>query len=371
MNEPTDMWYVRLPDGKVLRAGSTNAVRHHLETGRIPLDSRVRRAHHEEWVALQRTESFAEFIKHRLGRGGNAIPDSPRPSYPFLDLGAKTEGSTARRDNHLRLQTVGVRGLIEELMTALDSALLRGKLLIAGLVGLGGGIILLLLQYLGIPASAPWPRVAWLGAGLALIVVEAVAAALVSNMVFIELTRLRPARWSEARAAFGRNAVRIIVAHLVVVGSLVAVILALHELLDWLLVQQAVEVLVAVTLVVRILFEALLGPILLLALLLAPIVVIEECSAGRALGQWLEFVRSHRTRVFVYEALAGAVGIVASLPLLLPVAVTAWLTPLDTSHGAVRHATLVLMAGVALTPFVAYVMVANVFIYLNLRYEQR
>jgi hypothetical protein len=370
MNESTDMWYVRLPDGKVLRAGSTNAVRHHLETGRIPLDSRVRRAHHEEWVALQRTESFAEFIKHRLGRG-IAIPDSPRPSYPFLDLGAKTEGSTSRRDNHLRLQTVGVRGLIEELMTALDSALLRGKLLIAGLVGLSGAISLLLLQYLGMPASIPWPLVAWLGAGSALILVEAIGAALVSNMVFIELTRLRPARWSEAGTALSRNAVRIIAAHLIVVSSLVAVVLALHELLDWLLVQQAAEVLVAVTLVVGILFEALLGPILLLALLLAPIVVIEECSAGQALWQWLDFVRLHRTRVFVYEALAGAVGIVASLPLLLPVAVTVWLTQMGTSYGAVSHATLVVMAGVALTPFVAYVMVANVFIYLNLRYEQR
>ena len=52
MKEPRDNWYIRLPDGRVLRAASTAILRQHLEAGRIPVGSMVRRPSESEWVTL-------------------------------------------------------------------------------------------------------------------------------------------------------------------------------------------------------------------------------------------------------------------------------------------------------------------------------
>ena len=78
MSPTPDAWYLRFPDGRVLRAGSTEAVRHHLEHGRIPPDSRARRDPGEPWVPLGRTPAFADLV--RSGRRGDALPHpAPEP----------------------------------------------------------------------------------------------------------------------------------------------------------------------------------------------------------------------------------------------------------------------------------------------------
>src|SRR5947199_84132 len=59
MKENRDPWYVRLPDGRVLKAKSTDAVRHHLEAGNIPRNSYARRDPTEEWVELTWIAEFS------------------------------------------------------------------------------------------------------------------------------------------------------------------------------------------------------------------------------------------------------------------------------------------------------------------------
>ena len=61
MKEHHDPWYVRLPDGKIIKAKSTSSVRHHVEAGNIPLNSMARRDTEEEWVSLVWISEFADF----------------------------------------------------------------------------------------------------------------------------------------------------------------------------------------------------------------------------------------------------------------------------------------------------------------------
>ena len=43
MSEASDPWFVRFPDGRVVRADSTAVVRRRILSGKIPLASSVRR----------------------------------------------------------------------------------------------------------------------------------------------------------------------------------------------------------------------------------------------------------------------------------------------------------------------------------------
>ena len=71
MGEASEPWYVRFPNGRVIRARSTKSLRHHLKSGRIPADARVRRSPSEEWVALEWTAEFVDILP-RI-----AVPRSP------------------------------------------------------------------------------------------------------------------------------------------------------------------------------------------------------------------------------------------------------------------------------------------------------
>ena len=117
--------------------------------------------------------------------------------------------------------------------------------------------------------------------------------------------------------------------------------------------------------------EVVLWPIVGFALLLPPILVVEDCSIGKALSLWLRLLRRDMGRVFLYEALALGLGLAATLLLALPWLALFIYEPVDfpqllpapsPSRGRV-------LAGLALAPLLAYLMVANVFIYINLRYE--
>src|SRR5262249_29795670 len=100
MRDHYDPWYVRLPDGRTIKAKSTASVRHHIEAGHIPLNSSVRRDPGGEGVTLV---WGAESAARGAGAGGQ--PPSPSssggspPSRP---------GAAARLDP-MRLQTVGIR----------------------------------------------------------------------------------------------------------------------------------------------------------------------------------------------------------------------------------------------------------------------
>src|SRR5947209_4763934 len=117
MAQGSDAWYVLLPDGQVLRAASTQALRQHVGSGRIPPASRVRRSPDDEWVGLEWAEEFADLAAQQTSR--------PAP----VPLRQAPAGVAARFDP-MRLHTVGVRALLDELLAAMDSTLVRAKLVI-------------------------------------------------------------------------------------------------------------------------------------------------------------------------------------------------------------------------------------------------
>ncbi len=363
MADSPDVWYVRLPDGQVLRAASTAAVRHHLESGRIPLDSRVRRSPEAAWALLERTREFADLVRARPRSAAASQRQVFTPTPP---------NDPWRHTNHndgLRLQTVGVRGTVDELLAALDHTLVRRRLLGATAVGLVTAVLLVLMQHLHLSEEI-WPPLTWLAAGVVLVTVYALYAVLVTQMIFIELSQLRPGTRREIAAGLLRNWLRLVIAGVLVGGLVFLPLGGLLWLEGELRAQAAADGLTSAVTALRLVLEVLAWPVFGLALLLAPVVVIEERSSLRALHDWWVLLREHLSRVFVYEALAAALGTVTSLPLVFPVALAAWSCSAAELLNPAVDGTLVLLCGLALTPGIAYLAVANVYIYLNLRYER-
>ena len=137
MKEYYDPWYVRLPDGHVVKAKSTTSVRHHVEAGNIPLNSMARRDSKHEWKTLTWIAEFTDLGPARTNRMPPAANGPAAQSVPTANGSAEhvlKSGISARLDP-MRLQTVGVRGLIDELIAALDSTVSAGKLIVACGVG--------------------------------------------------------------------------------------------------------------------------------------------------------------------------------------------------------------------------------------------
>jgi hypothetical protein len=370
-----DPWLIRLPSGRTLRANSTDVVRQYLRSGQIPVNSRVRRAPEDEWVGLDWTEEFADLVASAAADNGNPAPASPsrHPTTPptgfLLDA-----GSIADRLDATPLPRIGVRGMFQELLAALDSTLVRSKLRIAAAAALLGGILVAVFQTGWLATLPNGPLIGWGVGGVLLLLLFAVASALVTQMTYLELSRLRPARWKEMRAVLGWPAFRLLGTSALIAAILLA-IAALHGLPAWLLNgvegNEGVglrETVAAGAAVVALLVEVVLWPLAALGLLLAPILIIEECSILAAVRQWLDLLRKHLGRVFLYEALAVAVGGLVTLALALPLIVASWGVPADDRLGLVVGLALRPLWGLALAPLLAYLTVANVFIYLNLRY---
>lgn len=359
-----DVWYVRLPSGRVVRARSTEAVRYHIRTGRIPAEARVRRTAADEWMLLEWTAEFADLVQ-ALGQA--SVTPAGEPSPPLAN------GQPAPRSSQQDLREPGMRGLVGELLTALDSALSRHKLILAGATGLllGVGAALYLAFFSEAPAA-----LALLGAGsiafLALLA-WSLAATVVTQMTKIELARLRPPRPREVRAGLLRHASNLLLAHLAVLGPWLALMYGLHQLPGWLLEGERTMLIEAVAvplLTLRVLVEVVAWPFVGLALLLGPVVVIEEHGLGRALAEWCTILRRHLGRVLLYEALAATVGLVLTMPFAGPVLLSWSLHAGDPGvFGAVSRCALLSLGGLACAPLLAYLWVANVFIYLNVKYE--
>jgi hypothetical protein len=280
----------------------------------------------------------------------------------------------ARQNQHPDLRAAGMRGVVDELLAALDSTLNRTKILATGLAGLLAGGLLLAAELPGL-LEWPWSLLPVVATALAVIFVMGWLVALLTQMTVIEVSRFRPARWSEATAGLGRHALRLMMLYGVVAGGLVFALWALPRFLPMLVGQRVVEgvagaeALLAVATILTLVLQVLLWPILGSTLLFGPIVVVEECSAWKALILWRALLHEHLGRVLLYEALALGVGTVITVPLLFPVFVAGWSSSPDTSSLAIAQGTLTILAALALIPLIAYLLVGNVFIYLNLRYD--
>lgn len=370
MTPPSDLWYVRLPDGRVLQARSTRALRRHVGSGRIPLNSRARRYPDEEWVELERLHEFADLVRQPV-KNGHTPPAAAeeRPSGVLQRPGGR--GIAAHLDSD-RLQTVGARGLAEEVMAAVDCTMVRGKLVVAGLTGMVAGLAVLVTERLAAATPAPWTVLEWAGVVAAGLVLLAVCHAPLMQMTFVELSRLRPARRDEALDGFGRNAGRLAVAYLLTAGLLLLLIAGLRRLPGWLEQDVGLSLPAAAVNVVAcaaLLGEVVLWPVLISAFLSGAAIVVEDCSIGQGVRQWWRLLRDHYGRLLCFEALAAAAGVVISIPFALPVIVTTLGPRAAGSFDESLRSLLVVLGGLAAAPLIAYLAVANVFIYLYLRYE--
>jgi hypothetical protein len=371
MSQALDTWYVRLPDGRVLRAASTEVVRRHLDSGRIPASSRVRRSPNEEWAAIDWTDEFADVIRRRITE--DAANDF-RENATATTSRALFKPEIASRYDPARIKTIGLRGLVEELIAALDNTIARPKLLVAGALGGFSALIIAIVPNLHTPDQGLWRWLPTLVAASMVFIGVVMAGVLLTQMTYTELSRLRPSTWAEARSLLARFSARLFVCAGITAGVIGGSLWALHvwtpaeigaRLSSWL----KPEITVPVISVIMLFLELVLWAVLPFTLLLGPIVVIEEGSIGDSLAQWWWLIRRHLGRLVLYESAAAITGI-AMLAFALPLLLTA--LSRRSEWGRVDTATgigLCLLAGLALAPLIAYFAVAHVFIYLNLRYQ--
>ena len=364
MATDADLWFIRLPDGRVLRAKSTEALRRYLKTGGIPWDSRVRRSNEAPWQTLDDVDAFADLVpSENVSESSDTAGANQAAAQRRLKASASSD-----------MRTLGMRGLVEELINAVDSCLQENKLIAAAVTGLGIGVTLLFrsVALQDLPVDLHWaPNLA---AALVLLVLFCICTSILTQLTALELSRFRPAHFSEIRGGLLSSAAKLVVTLGVIGGVLVSVILLLRWLPEVLTPANPVDAgiwldtLLHVIRGLRLIVEAICWPIFGLAMLLmGPTLVVEEYSIAKGLREWLGMLRQHLGRIYLYQAVAFAFAAIMTLPLLGPVLLASWLAPHPLSLG--ESVTFYLLLGVSLTPMLAYLLVAHVFIYLNLRYE--
>jgi hypothetical protein len=384
MKDHYDPWYVRLPDGRTIKAKSTSSVRHHVEAGHIPLNSMLRRDPDEEWVALVWVAEFADLASPSARTMAPPAPAPDRPQQPPTGR----SGVSARLDP-MRLQTVGVRGLIDELISALDTTLARTKMIPA--------FIASLLVFVGIFAAYFVHRrvlngepESWVpgavGCAFALVVLS-ILNALLTRLTHTEVSTMRPARLRDGLAGLGRHAVPVVVANALIAGGALVLLFFIHKVPGWAAgelgrteVNDVVrKVLLTAVLVVATLLSVLCWLVIGLCWLLTPAIVVEESSWLAGIREWRQLVREHFGRVLVYEGLALMLGLAVALPLTVavnlalygqPHIIPGWPAVPATGAGWAQAGVVTLLEALTAAPLLAVLGVANVFIYLNLRYEQ-
>ena len=379
MKDHYDPWYVRLPDGRTIKAKSTASVRHHVEAGHVPLNSMLRRDPEEEWVALVWVAEFADLASP------SARAMAPPTAEPPPQVGTTRSGVSARLDP-MRLQTVGVRGLIDELISALDSTIARTKMVPAFIAA----VLVFVGAFAARVAHHRWfagDEAAWLpdvaGAAVAIVVLS-VLNALLARLTHTEVSTMRPARLRDALAGLPRYAGPVVLANAVVAGAALGVLFLMRHVPTWAhgglaglgTDTLAYKLLYAAVLVGELVVSVLAWLVVGLCWLLTPAIVVEESSWLAGVREWRQLVRDHFGRVLIYEGLAVLLGIAVALPVTLAVSLALgglpWLAPAwpaGSGSGPAGAATAVLEALTA-APLLALMGVANVFIYLNLRYEQ-
>ena len=104
MAEPSDRWYVRLPDGRVIRAKSTKSLRYHIRSGRIPVHARVRRSPAEEWTALEWVDVHKGDVSNRV-----AFPQTNKAEFLWLDYAALSPDHKIIAVPQLQMNTIKPR----------------------------------------------------------------------------------------------------------------------------------------------------------------------------------------------------------------------------------------------------------------------
>jgi hypothetical protein len=361
MREKTDLWYIRFPDGRVLRADGTAIIRQQLAAGRIPAGTHMRRSLEEEWRSLERYPEFADLT------AGDYSPPGRH------DGSSQPHTTIASRVEPLQFHQVGFRGLLEELLAAMDSTAVRVKLSAAGWTGALLGVLagLAFLPFFSFevqPLGPGWALV--LGGFLLGVWLTAV----LSRLTFTELSRLRPARWADGLHDIGTLLFRLVILLGGAVAVLTGLILVARSLPELLLESAGADgspvwqIGAQVLAVVGLLVEVLAWALLLLLLPLGPLLVVEGCSTLAGLARWVRLVRQNLVRLLLAECLAMGIAFLMSLPLALLLLALWSIRPAEPVLLTVNVARAVL-SGMAGALVLAYVVVANVFLYLHFRYD--
>lgn len=376
-----DFWYIRFPDGRILRAASTVILRQELNAGHVPLGSTVRRSPQDEWVALEWTREFADLVEELAARSSasaprrrDTAPTQGSLSQRSANLRADAPATVGSRLDAARLHLPGVRGYLDELLAALDSALIRNKLMIGVIAGLLLGVLILLERAAWFERDNRWQAMAWSLLAVVAVLFDALTG-LLTRLTYIELTRLRPARWGEAVSGLGRLTVWIAASQVMVYGTVGGLIVLLRWLPFWLGPaadepwSTSQQMLGGMCLVLGMIAEALFYPVFFLWLLLPPLLVVEDCTVWSGLRQWLALLRRNLPQIFLYQTMAIGLGVVVTTPLLLliaPLSVPTFYPPSELQD--VAGGTRFLLLGLACAPLLTYGITSNVFIYLNVRY---
>src|SRR5262249_14679040 len=123
----------------------------------------------------------------------------------------------------------GVGQVIQELISALDSTLVQRKLIVAVVASLSLGVLLGFPTVAGFTPDEQAGQVTILAVAVGSWLITAAATALLTQMTFIEVSRLRPARWNEAAKGIGWMTFRIALVHFVVIGGVLALIYFLRQ----------------------------------------------------------------------------------------------------------------------------------------------
>src|SRR5262245_39469315 len=220
--QDNDIWYVRLPNGRVMRSRNTISLRYHVRRGRIPPDSRVRRSKNEAWLTLQEVAELSEAVAVAAARAN-------RNNGHLNPLG-RMRSRTAFQEARL----LGVRGLVRELLDALDSSLNRATLGIACLLGMLGAVSFITWNLLYTMREEWW----WALGASAWAVVVLLAACLgistITQYTAVELSKMRRPLSAELWPSVLGQSVRLAAALLFVVGGGVGLILFFRWFPTWL-----------------------------------------------------------------------------------------------------------------------------------------
>jgi hypothetical protein len=274
----------------------------------------------------------------------------------------------------LRLQTVGIRGLVDELIAALDSTLNSGKLMFACVVSTLGALAMF-GAILG--ARAIHPEGHWLAEALSGIVAGValgIVATTLTRQTHMELSRMKRVPRSEALRDIGPILFRVFLAFVATFGVGFALLTLLQHVPDWLdkplrtSSASVAEAVYSATWAISLAIGIVVGCVFLVSLLLPPILVVEECSLGDALREWRALLNEHRARVLVYEGMALGLALITALPLIVAVSLAQQYVPAAIPN-KFGQAFALMIRGLTIGPALAFLAIANLFIYLNLRYE--
>jgi hypothetical protein len=316
MTTSIDLWFLRLPDGRILRATS-DVVRQQITAGRLSTTATARRPGETTWRPLLSFDEFSD-----LQVGGESV---------------------ASRLDPTSLNFVRVRSLLEELLAALDSTFTTRKLAV---------LILSAFAFAGalVPAWMGWvPPLASAAVALGLMLVQM---ALLTRLTFLELSRLRPTGMEEALQGSLVLTVRLSVT----VGLVAALALAARLIAgDW-LASWGPDWLAMVAPPVAQGVGLLLAALAVYLTPLAAAMVIEDGSLRAGLESWRRLTRHRPLAVLVAQWLTLTLGVLLCTPLL---ALT-WLLP------ALPVPLLLALAVPLVSGFLA---IANVFLMLHFRYS--